>query len=175
MAIEPKFKEVLAGFKPAIDACMDPICVVDDKNRIVYFNLPMRSLLGIRPRQIKEKKICFCDIVKLAVCKPSCQIMEVLESGISARFDETPATRGEDKFRLTLKVTSFQQPGTGKKGPVMGAIISVRDVTGDFLVQAKYHKALQLLEQRDSKIATLEEKAESLRQALRRARESSFV
>ncbi|HUP57129.1 MAG TPA: PAS domain-containing protein, partial [Bdellovibrionota bacterium] len=160
--------------KPAIDACMDPICVVDAGNRIVYFNLPMRSLLGVRPRQVQDKKICFCDIVKLAVCKPSCQIMEVLESGGSARFDETPATRGEDKFRLTLKATAFNQPGTGKKGPIMGAIISVRDVTGDFLVQAKYHKALQLLEQRDTRIAELEEKADTLRLALRRARENSF-
>lgn len=154
--------ETIAKFRPALDACLDPICIVDRLNRITYANEPMRALLGL-----KSGTPCFCEVVRLAVCKPVCQVQDVLEGGPAVRFDETPASRGAAKLRLNVQISPLRRSPKSKKGAAIGALISARDVTNDFLVQAKYLKALQLLEQRDSKIAELEDKLESARQSQR--------
>ena len=158
---EAGLTETIAALKPAMEACLDPMCVVDSKNRIAYLNEPMRELLGIKAKG--KEQLCFCEVVKLAVCKAGCQVEDVLESGESVRFDETPASRGSAKLRLNIQISPVKGTAKTKKAAVAGALISVRDVTNDFLVQAKYLKALQLLEQRDSKIAELEDKLQSSR------------
>jgi PAS domain-containing protein len=169
-SISDRVRETIDRFRVAIDASLDPVCIVDASNHILYFNLPMRSLLKLKLRQIQEKKICFCDVLKLSVCSKRCRILEALATAEIARYEEIPAARGPDKFRMTVKVAPYREVNSGKNGPVVGAFITIRDVTGEFLVQAKYHKALEIIEQRTEEIQDLEFRVRSLQQTLKRSR-----
>ena len=163
-----KYKALVAVLKPAFEASLDPICVVNGENRIMYMNMQMKNFLGIRLKDL-ENGVIFCDLVKLSSCRERCQILESIQSAAAMRFDETPATRGADKLRVSLKTVPLLD-GPSRASLPVGAIITLRDTTGEILLQAKYHKLLELIHQKAERIEALEDKIESLRKSLRGAR-----
>lgn len=164
---EEFLKRYHAIVKTVMDASMDPVCIVDRQNQILHSNLPMRSFLGIRTRELGKKPV-FCDLVKLSICEPGCQLRTVLDQGSVVRVDESPAARGTEKLRISLRAVPIYAGGE-RKTPV-GALITLRDTTGEILLQAKYHKLLEMMAAKDTKVAGLEERIRALRTALRRAR-----
>lgn len=162
-------KRFQAEMKPAFDASLDPVCIVNTSNQILFYNLAMKSFLGLRNREL-GKKLVFCDLLKLSVCEPSCQVKHLLQTGMPIRIDESPAAKGRDKLRLSLRAVPILDPEAKLNTPPLGAVITLRDTTGEILLQAKYHKLLELMVEKDAKIADLDEKLQAMRTALRRAR-----
>lgn len=138
------YKLRLDKMKPALEAVLDPLCVVNHKNEVIYANLAMKGLLGLTGKDLKEYPV-FCDRVKLPACEKECQIQHAIDSQEMLRLDETPSTKitpkGHDKMRAIVKVVPFTED------QLKGAIITLRDTTGEVLLQAKYHKILQILQE----------------------------
>lgn len=158
MAVNPVLSAMISAMMPALEVCLDPVCVVDASGQIVFLTTPMGSLLKVRPRELK-RGVVFCDAIKLAACVKECQVRKAIGSGKGIRLDETPGTIGGEKMRGMLQVIPLP------KG--LGALISVRDTTADVLVLAKYHKLTDELDRKELKIAELEVRLESMRGGLR--------
>lgn len=170
--MDEKLKRALAQFQPTVQASLDSICIINKKGQIVYLNLAMKTFLNLPARELKKLPV-FCDVIKMAACERGCQINEVLNTGEALRLDEAPAMRGNEKMRVLLKVSPLYDPESPKdQGPV-GAIMNLRDTTGEVLLQAKYHKLIQLIADKDAKIAALEERLNTLRDAMRKARHNA--
>lgn len=158
----PSIEDIVKTLLPALEASLDPVCVVDHECRVVYMSQSMRSLLGVRPRDLAQKKPVFCDLITLTACKAKCRIEQVIQSGEAFRLDETPAVKGETKLRVGIKAAPLL-PGK------LGAVIHLRDTSAEILLQAKYHKSLQIIEEKDLMILQLEEKVQALQRTLRNA------
>jgi hypothetical protein len=166
------FKIIATLLKPALDASLDAIAIVDESNRIVYANVAMKNFLAVPARDFKKNPV-FCDLVKFAACEKTCQMLHVIKSGEMVRLDETPAAKPNEKVRVLLKAVPLLNPEDPNASAPIGAIITVRDTTGEILLQAKYHKVMQLLGEKDTKINELMDRLNALRTALRRAREDA--
>jgi|GEM_PF-1337927 len=171
------YRQRLVFLKPLLELSIDPVCVVNEKKEVVYMDLAMKSLLGLKGRELRKRMI-FCDLLKLPICSPKangecrdCQIDKVIKKAHNIRIDEVPATRGTKKLRVSIKASAIHDAG----GKVIGAVISVRDTSGEVLLQAKYHKILDVLKVQEQQIHDLEEKVHSLYSSLRRARNISNI
>ena len=169
MAIDERIRAFHQAILPVFSSHVDPICIVDGSNKIVYQSLAMGSLLGIRRRDLARGAV-FCDVVKLSVCQKGCEVLKAIRSGVPLRLDEAPARIGGNLCRLTVRVTPFREPSAPRSADCIGAVITARDTTGDVLLLAKYHKLLSMVEQRDDRLAELEEEVQKLRGVLRRSR-----
>jgi hypothetical protein len=170
MPIAPAFKKVLQAVRPALDASLDPVAIVDTSNRVVYANVSMKNFLRVTAQQFKKSPV-FCDLIHLNVCDKSCQIIHMIKTAETLRLDETPANRKDEKLRLLLKgVPLYDLSDINADASPIGAILTVRDTTGEVLLQAKYHKILQLLTEKEGKITELLDRLSALRGVLRRAR-----
>lgn len=171
MSSAERYKPILAAFKPALDASLEPVCVVNALSEIIYMNMPMKNFLGLRPRDLSSGAV-LCDIVRLGACKQHCQILDVLRTGTPLRLDETPAEKRNQKLRLTIKAVPFYEGGASRGTRPLGAVVSLRDSTGEILLQAKYHKLLEVLEEKDEQVEELQERFRTIQKTLRGARDS---
>lgn len=147
-------KKYLLYMRPALEASLDPVAVVDSTGTIVFSNPAMRIFLrsGQRKSRMHQK---FCERVKLAICQPKCQLMRILQKPDIVRVDETPAVIGAEKMRVSVKMVPIVDPDVSDTAIIVGAVVSVRETTGEILVQAKYKKTLKLLQDKDAEILAL--------------------
>jgi hypothetical protein len=172
--MEARLKKTLESILPNLTASLDCVCVVDKSNHIVHMNLAMKSFLGLRGGRSSKTPV-FCDVLKLVACEKGCQILDAIDTGNTGntlRLDEAPATRGDAKLRVLVKVIPLHDVDEKVPSEPVGAMITLRDTTGEVILQAKYHKTMQLLSEKDSKIRALDDKITDLQAALRRARTS---
>jgi transcriptional regulator with PAS, ATPase and Fis domain len=162
-------KHLLAEVKPMFAASLDPVVLLDAECKIVHASASMRKVLGLKGKDagVGAK---FCDQITLSICAKGCKIQEVLRTGHAFRLDEVPASRGDEKLRLIVSAAPVMG-GADKKA--IGAIVSVRDTTAEVLLQAKYHKVMQMLGSKDDEINELAKRLDTLRQTLRDAAVSS--
>jgi hypothetical protein len=172
MLADDELKKLIKDVMPLLEISLDPICIVNHLNEIVYMDLPMKSLLGLKGRELRKRNV-FCDVLKLSACQTHCQIQHVLDTGHPFRLDELPASRGPKKLRVAFKAIPLFRTRGEDKGKPVGAIITVRETTGEVLLQAKYHKLMEMLKERDDKISTLEERLNALQTSIRRHRQSA--
>jgi transcriptional regulator with PAS, ATPase and Fis domain len=166
MIVDANFRNLIEPMEVALECSLDPVCVVDRENRIVYINAPMRTLLKTNKRALQAGQK-FCDVMKLAACAKSCCIVKVMESGEGLRLDETFATSPNGKMRVVLKAVPIRS--TDPQNGVAGALITVRDSTGEILLQAKYHKSSQIIAGLEQQLSDLGEKYRDMQERLRRA------
>ena len=161
-------KNYVQIMKTALEASLDAVCILDGDCRIIYLNPILRSLMGLRGREVAKKPI-FCDKIVLTACKSGCKLEESLKKNEILRLDETPAEVNGNKIRLLLKALPIPaQPGkTDSTAPPIGMIVSVRDTTAEILVQAKYHKLKMMVEERDMKLVELQNEIKALRDSYR--------
>ncbi len=142
----------------ALDVSLDPTGVIDAEGRLVAMNPAMRSLLGIRGRK-RPGKIILCDAIGLTVCEGRdprrCRLVHVATHGKHLKLDEVPATIQGEMAQITLRAIPV-----GK--PPWGAVVTVRNTTAETLVQAKYHRAVEFMHERDEKIAVLQRRLRRL-------------
>ncbi len=168
MSDSAKLKRLVIRLKTALDASLDPVALVNAENRIIYVNLAMKSLLTLKGRDVRQKPV-FCDLLKLAACSKKCQVLESIRTQSAVRLDEVPAVLGGKKLRVVLKAQPLVDPDSPAKGAI-GSIVTVRDTTAEILLQAKYHKAYQLLQDQIAESERLKERISYLEASLRRAR-----
>ncbi len=154
---EETLEELLPTLLPAFEASLDPLCIVNRGGQIIHDNSAMRTLLKLRPKMLRQG-VVFCDLVKLTACQSSCQIINAIEACEVVRLDETPAVIAKAKARLIVKCVPIvgvnsNDANRKRKSSVkeaIGAMISVRDTSGEIVLQAKYHKALHLLDEQET-------------------------
>jgi len=166
--MDAALKKIVDNLKPALDASLDPACILDTSGKIVSFNFSMKGFLVIPARELK-KNLVLTDLIKLTVPNENSTIAHLLKTGEQIKLDETPATRGDTKLRILFRAVALFDPDKPKSLPI-GALITLRDSTGEVLLQAKYHKVSELLHEREVQVSELETKLESFRTALRNAR-----
>lgn len=167
-SLDHSLKVTITLFKPVFDTSLDAVGVVDLECRIRFANPLMRALLGVSTREIAQAPV-FCDCLTLAACSQECEIKKVLTLGKELRLDEAPAGRDDVKMRVSLKAVPLHYPGK-QRGQLLGAIISARETTGEILLQAKYHRTMLLLQEKEQEIAELMVRIKTKDDALRRAR-----
>ncbi|MCM2323821.1 MAG: PAS domain-containing protein [Oligoflexia bacterium] len=167
-------KALIAAMKPALEASLDPVAVVDAQNRVAFCNAGMRSFLGLRGRDVSKAPV-FCERVTLTDCEEGCKVLAAIQSGTAIRLDEIPAVRGGEKVRVSIAVVPFGADAGAESGKAVGAVLTLRDSSAEIVLQAKYHKVLELLAVRDAKLAELEEANKTLKLALRKARVSAIT
>lgn len=167
--MENSLKLTITLFKPVFESSLDGVCVLDTDCRIKYANAQLRSLLGLSGRQVTRAPV-FCECITLAACTPKCLISKIFDSGKKLRLDETPAERGDSKIRVSLNAVPVFYPGKQKGSKPLGIIISARETTGEILLQAKYHRTMLMLQERDREVLELAERLRDKEEALRRAR-----
>lgn len=140
---------------PVLESSLDAVAVVDSKNLIHYANSSMKTLLKLRPADLKTHKK-FCDCITLSICANACRIETLITSGKSFRFDESPATLPTvpelTKLRILIRGAPIPENKSSKN---IGAVITLRDTSAEVLVQAKYHKLARMVEERDETIQEL--------------------
>lgn len=120
----------------------------------------------MRARELKSSPV-FCDRLKLSVCDKGCQVLAAIQRKAVARFDELPATLGETKLRMILKVSPIPDPDSDD---VLGAVLFMRNTTAEIVLQAKYKKLIQLAGQREEMVRDLQTRVESLMSSLKHGR-----
>ena len=164
MLIDPAFEALVSQLNPAIEASMDPVCILDSRARIVYANKGMQVFLATTRRAL-VKGVKFCELIKLSVCAKECQIEAALKAGTEFHLSETPAARKGEKLRISIKMSGIVPNGNGSEG----AVLSLRDTTAEILLHAKYHKSMSLLEESREKLTDTEDRLSALRRSLRHA------
>jgi len=167
--MDNSLKVTITLFKPVFEASLDGIAVLDVDCRIQYANSSMRSLLGISGRELAKSPV-FCDCIILSACAAQCELQRVANTGATLRLDESPAERGEDKMRISLKAIPLYYPGKQKGPTPLGVIVSARETTGEILLQAKYHRAMLLMQEKDQAILELADRLKLKEDVLRRSR-----
>jgi PAS domain-containing protein len=163
MLVDPAFRALLKPMTDALECSLDAVCVVDPDGKIAYLNPQMRALLKVTARTLKQSQK-FCDLIKLAACEKSCRIAHVIASGERVRLDEAPAACGGRKMRVMIQAVPLR--GEGK---TLGAVITLRDTTGEILLQAKYHKSARMIEDLETQVRDLTDKFREMQERLRRA------
>jgi hypothetical protein len=164
---DTKIKQMIKALQPAFETAMDPFCVIDDKCGVVYMNRPMKALLSVKPRQL-QANMHFCKFIALSACSESCKVERIVSHEEPLRLDESPAVLNTRKIRILLRGMPLYEEGS-RSGKPIGAIISMRNTTGEILVQAKYHKLGLILEEKDIRISELETQVKNLQLTLKKA------
>lgn len=168
---ESPLEALLRLWEPVLESSLDAVAAVDCSGQVVYCNIAMRTLLKLRPRQLKQGASVF-EALKFPAQKVH-PVQVVLDGGGPVRLDEAPAEIGDQKFRVSLKAVAARMPRRGSGGgeevaPLLGVLLQLRDTSGEILVQAKYHKVMEKLEEKDDQIARLDKKVRELREKIAR-------
>ncbi|MCC7442498.1 MAG: hypothetical protein IT285_12750 [Bdellovibrionales bacterium] len=168
MAADPIFQHIVDLLGPALRVSLDPVAVVDSSGVILYANSSMRSFLEIRGNRGKPR---FQELLKIASLEGQHPLDRTIATGEEIRLDELPAIKASgQKVRVIFKSVPLFDPTETQNRRIFAAILSLRDTTGEVLLQAKYHKLKELQEDKDSEIMDLREKVEDILESLRRHR-----
>ena len=141
MLADQKIDRLIELAKPFVDTSLDPLCIVDNSNKIVYFNHELRVLFDLDPKDLRANP-CFCDILKMDICNNSCQLEEVLKQGVTISHECISAKLRNKETRIKIKVfpiknfeLNSENPGGDSK---IGAVIQIRDLSQQILTESKY-------------------------------------
>lgn len=122
-----------------LEVLLDAYCVVDRENTVVGFNIAFTELCGLSHRRIL-KTGNFCKLLLTERCPDNCPALEILKSGKSIRIDEL---RGGTKGYHELEMILSGVPIFSKDGTLLGALITIRNVTAESSLQKKYYERTQ--------------------------------
>lgn len=159
-------KDFVKSLKMAIEVSLDPVLIVDTEMRIIYFNTAFKALTQLTRRELATGTD-FLKLIRFGGGVQSQRMRNVVEKSEVMRLDEAPAEVGKRKIRVTMKAVPVFDPDDPEKEPI-GALVAIRETTGEVLVQAKYHKIRQLLEEKDLAIDDLRDQLHRLRDSYRR-------
>lgn len=170
--IDPSLELTITTIKPTLDLTLDPMCVVDVHNRIIVANLHMKSFLGLMVKDMRKFPV-FCDRIKIGACEKECQVVAAVKKGKRLELDEVPAVRGKEKLRIWLRASPLFPIGhtPERNMGALGMLIVVRNTTAELVLQAKYHKLVEMISERERQIGDLEYRLSALQGSIRKARE----
>jgi len=101
-----------------------PFFVVDNDNKIIFFNEPLEKLTGYSEQEVLGKP-CH-EILRSEICKEHCPLKETMATGMDAVNQEMTIQRKNDlpiPVRITTSVIK------DKEGKVIGGMESFRDIS----------------------------------------------
>lgn len=122
----------LEEFKSTLDVFLDAYCVVDVSGKVVDFNLAFTELIGESHKKIL-KVGHFTELVRLKSDINPC--IEAMLKEKALRLDEIA---GSTKANPDLKLIIGAAPIFSKSREVVGALITIRNVTAEHDLLKKY-------------------------------------
>ncbi|NBX77631.1 MAG: diguanylate cyclase [Proteobacteria bacterium] len=122
----------LEEFRSTLEIFLDAYCVVDIAGKVVDFNLAFTELVGESHRKIL-KIGNFSDLVRLTSDVNPC--IDVMLTEKALRLDEV---MGSSKAYPELKLIIGAVPVFSKSREVVGALITLRNVTAEAVLLSKY-------------------------------------
>ncbi len=119
-----------------LDLLLDSFVVVDTQNQVVDFNVAFTELCGETYRKILKIKD-FCALLKTEHCPHQCPGRQVLEAKKLVRLDEIKAA---SKLQEELSLIIAGIPILNPAGELMGAVVTIRNVSAESELQKKYHQ-----------------------------------
>jgi len=158
--LEP-LEDAYRRLKPALDASLDPACIVMADGTVHSGNAAFRSLVKKSQRDL-DGKCRLLDLLRLTDERDEASLGAAIREGKKFQTVEAPASLEGHKVRLSVKTAAVQLPGA-KAGRPLGSLVCLRDSTGEVLVQAKYLKLLKILEEKDQLVSELKDRLDSTR------------
>ena len=118
---------------------LDAYCVVDASNHVVAFNTAFSELCGLSFKKI-HKISDFSGLVRLQPETRECPTLEIMREGKFMRIDELSATT--DAYP-TLKMILAGMPIFSPENEVLGAVVTIRNVSAENELQAKYYDRMR--------------------------------
>ncbi len=138
MPMDEKIEKYIHQCKSILASTLDPLCIVDKSNHIVYFNSLMQVFLEINSKELRESPK-FCDLLKHEICSASCQIMEAcVQKGEKIEHNCTLGKKNNQAVKLRMHVEPLYNLELNEKNEIMGAIIQIRDITAEETLGQKY-------------------------------------
>lgn len=113
---------------------LDAYCIVDLSNHVIDFNVAFTDLCGESYRKIL-KRGNFCELLKTENCPHHCPGKLILSSQKMLRIDEL---KGSSKAFPELKLILAGTPIFSEQNEIMGALITIRNVSAESELQKKY-------------------------------------
>ncbi len=133
MEMHEQLEKWVAENSALLEIFLDAYCVVDSKNHVVAFNEAFMELTGESYRKIL-KTGDLCTLLPTTLCQTQCPSKTVLTSGKALRLDEVGA-RSKSFAHLELIFSGVPIVINAKQA---GALLTVRNVTAESLLQKKY-------------------------------------
>jgi PAS domain S-box-containing protein len=128
--------ELTDAFKQISDVVIDAYFITDPEGRILDYN---RAFFALFSRQVARKLKTMT--VAEAIPMERDVAAECMQTGRHVRLDEIPIrAKGSDvELRVILSAIPLRQPD----GAVMGALVILRNVTDEAMIQVKYQEMLE--------------------------------
>jgi len=117
---------------------LDAYCVVDANNQVVAFNTAFSELCGLSFKKIL-KVGNFAELVRVNPTR-ECPTAEIMREGKLIRIDELSAST--DAYPA-LKMILSGMPIISAQGETMGAVVTIRNVSAENELQAKYYDRMR--------------------------------
>ncbi len=149
-------EQLIQAFKQFSDVIIDAYYVVDREGRILAFN---RLFYGLFPRavarRLKGKTIHEVMHIERDIAR------ECMEAGRHVRLDEILGRPKESDEEIKMILSGIPLKDT--EGNVLGALVIMRNVTDEALVQVKYQEMLETeARERQRLIEKLRDRTEQL-------------
>lgn len=120
--------------KDLLEIINDPLYIVDKAKKLIYYNYPYLTLVGLSPRQIQAMASCD-ECFKLGVCHDKCIFEEVRKKKQPLQFREVDAKdlKGNEFSFWVNAVPLFSD-----NGEVEAALVILRDMTSEVQIHSKY-------------------------------------
>lgn len=128
--------ELLDAFKNISDVVIDAYFVVDPSGQILEYN---RAFFAMFPRQVARKLKGMP--IQEAVLTERNVAQECMEASRHVRLDEIPlkVQGGEEEYRVILSGIPMKDAAGG----TLGALVIIRNVTDEAMMQVKYQEMLE--------------------------------
>ncbi len=125
--------------KDMLSLLLDAYCVVDAKNQVVAFNTAFSELCGLSFKKIL-KVGDFAELVRVNLNARECPTLEIMREGKLIRIDELS---GSTDAYPALKMILSGMPIIAPTGETMGAVVTIRNVSAENELQAKYYDRMR--------------------------------
>jgi len=125
-------EEWLNEFGPILEVFLDPYVVVDIAGNVVDFNIAFTELVGESHRHIRKTRLLTQLVQFQGSTNP---FIEVVSTGRPLRIDTVSAS---SKANPEAKLDIGAVPILSKGGLIVGALITLRNVTADHNLLQKY-------------------------------------
>ncbi len=151
--------DIAEAFKQISDVVIDAYFIADTKGRILDYN---RAFFALFPRQVarKLKSVTVAEVISMErdVAR------ECMDADRHVRLDEIPLRpKGSDR---DLRVILSAIPLKATDGTVAGALVILRNVTDEAMMQIKYQEILETeARERERLVQQIQERTSSLVEA----------
>jgi len=128
------------GLSAFAEVIIDSYFAINLQHDIVDFNRPFLAMLPRSVgRNLKTKK-CH-EVLNLSICKERCIAKQCWQAGRQVRLDEITGTIAGESEELRFILSAM--PLRDDAGGIVGAMVVMRNVTDEAMVQIKYQNQME--------------------------------